>query len=94
MPAFLVYTYKDDTVAARILSRARRTANDPAERTTIRDGRETVVIADSGAEAEVLVFPSGQVIGEGFEFRHRGTTWVITGRRRDSGLLVAEPSAH
>jgi hypothetical protein len=53
-----------------------------------------VVIADAGAEAEVLVFPPGEPIGRGTEFQFRGVTWVITGRRRDSRVLVAEPAAH
>lgn len=81
-------------MALRFPPGARRAAKQAAERTTVRDGRETVVIADSGAEAEVLVFHSGTAIRQGFEFRHRGTRWVVTGRRRDSGVLVAEPSAH
>lgn len=81
-------------MAARIFSGARPTANDPAARGTVRSSRETVVIADSGTQAEVLVFPPGEAVRQGLQFRHRGTTWVITGRRRDSGVLVAEPSAH
>ena len=81
-------------MAARILSGARPAASDPAARATVRDGRETVVIADSGTEAEVLVFPPGEAVRQGLEFRHRGTTWVIMGCSRDSGVLVAEPSTH
>jgi hypothetical protein len=69
-------------------------ANDGADQITGHEQRGTVVIADSGAEAEVLVLPPGQPIGCGVEFDHRGTTWVITGTRRDSGVLVAEPASH
>jgi hypothetical protein len=53
-----------------------------------------VVIADSGTAAEVLVFSPDESIAKGAEFRYRGTLWVITGARRDSGILVAEPAAH
>ena len=55
--------------------------------------RSTVVIADSGATVELLVFESGEPIGRGTRFRYRGTVWEITGKR-DSGILVAEPSRH
>ena len=58
-----------------------------------RAGRSTVVIADSGATVELLVFPSGDPIARGTRFRYRGTVWEITGKR-DSGILVAEPSRH
>jgi hypothetical protein len=54
----------------------------------------TVVIADSGADAEVLVFAPGDAVRMGTEFHYRGTTWVIIGTRRDSGVLVAEPASH
>lgn len=56
-------------------------------------GRSTLVIADSGAVAEVLVFPSREPVGPGTHFRYRGAVWEITGKR-DSGILVAEPSRH
>jgi hypothetical protein len=56
--------------------------------------RGTVVIVDAGADAELLVFPPEQSVGRGVEFDYRGTTWVITGAHRDSGVLVAEPVLH
>jgi hypothetical protein len=56
-------------------------------------GRSRVVIADSGTTVELLVFPSGDPIVRGTRFRYRGTVWEITGKR-DSGILVAEPSRH
>jgi hypothetical protein len=58
----------------------------------MRSHRATIVIADSGGEAELIVFPAGEAVAEGTQFRYRGTIWVITGGRRDSGLLVAEPA--
>ena len=61
---------------------------------SVRDGRSTLVIADSGASAEVLVFPPGDSVARGDQFRYRGAVWVVTGIRRDSGLLVAEPTTH
>lgn len=78
----------------RILKQVRRAATDGSDWTAVREGRETVVIADSGATAEVLVFSANEPIAKGAEFHYRGTTWVITGAQRDSGILVAEPSAH
>ena len=78
----------------RFTSRPCPLASDDGEGITSCDRRGTVVIADSGAEAEVLVFPPEQVVRCGVEFDYRGTTWVITGSRRDSGVLVAEPVCH
>jgi len=56
-----------------------------------RSGRSNLVIADSGVAAELLVFPSGERLGHGEQFRYRETNWVITGYRRDSGIFVAKP---
>ena len=78
----------------RILKQVRRAANDGSDWTTNREGRETVVIADSGAMAEVLVFSPDEQIAKGSEFHYCGTTWIVTGAQRDSGILVAEPIAH
>ena len=57
----------------------------------IRNRRTTMVIADSGTAAEVLVFPDGEAVESGAKFCFRGTVWIVTGARRDSGILVAEP---
>lgn len=78
----------------RIFRQDRRAVNGGRDWATVRKGRETVVIADSGTMAEVLVFSSDEPIAKGAEFHYRGITWVITGARRDSGILVAEPAAH
>jgi hypothetical protein len=53
--------------------------------------RSTVVIADAGTSAELLLFSTDKRIRPGATFRHRGATWLVTERRRDSGILVAEP---
>jgi hypothetical protein len=78
----------------RVLKQVRRAANDRTEWSAAREGREKVVIADSGAMAEVLVFSADEPIMNGAEFRYRGAMWVIIGARRDSGIWVAEPAAH
>ncbi len=78
----------------RNLTRVRPAKSNGSDWSTAGEGRVTVVVADSGASAEVLVLSSDQPIGRGTEFQHRGTTWVITGAQRDSGILVAEPTAH
>jgi hypothetical protein len=81
-------------VEPRIFRKERPATDEASERSVNRGRRPTVVIADSGTGAEVLVFPPGEAISVGTEFQHRGTTWVITGRRRDSRVLVAESAAH
>ena len=57
-------------------------------------GRSAVVVADSGAAAEVLVFPPAEKMTRGSQFQHQGALWVVTGNRRDSGILVATPVRH
>ena len=56
--------------------------------------RSRMVIADWGPTAELLVFPPGEPVDTGARFHYRGSIWVITGRRRDSRILVAEPAAN
>lgn len=92
--ATAVYIYEDGHLGSRIFKRARPAARDGSDWKAVRDGRATVVIADSGATAEVLVFSSEEPIAKGGEFHFRGTRWIITGARRDSGILVAEPATH
>jgi hypothetical protein len=78
----------------RILSNGCLSTDEGGESSATIHRRPTVVIVDSGADAEVLVFPPGERVGKGTRFHYRGTTWVITGRRRDSRVLVAEPATH
>jgi hypothetical protein len=78
----------------RNLKSARPLARDGSDWAAAREGRATVVIADSGTSAEVLVFPAGEPVGRGAEFHYGGTRWIIACARRDSGILVAEPVAH
>ena len=59
-----------------------------------RGGRSHLVIADSGATAELLVVPVKERLDRGSRFRYREIVWVVTGHRRDSGILVAEPVSH
>ena len=56
-----------------------------------RSGRSSLVIADFGTTAELLVFPSRERLGRGSQFRYREILWIVTGHRRDSGIFVAEP---
>jgi len=92
--AATVYIDEDGDLAPRIFKRVRLAVNDGSDWSAAREGRVTVVIADSGATAEVLVFSPDEQIAKGGEFHYRGAMWIITGVRRDSGILVAEPSAH
>ncbi len=56
--------------------------------------RPTPVILDSGGWAEVVVIPAAIPVGRGTRLRHHNATWVIVGRRRGSGIFVAEPTEH
>jgi hypothetical protein len=76
-----------------IISGARPHSADTPEWTHRPATRSTVVIADSGAAVELLVFPPGERVNRGTRFRYQGAVWEITGRR-DSGILVAEPRRH
>lgn len=77
----------------RIISSARPHSAGTPECTRRPSKRSTVVIADSGTAVELLVFPPEEPVGRETCFRYRGTVWKIAGRR-DSGILVAEPSRH
>jgi hypothetical protein len=77
----------------RIISYARPHSAGTPECTRRPATRSTVVIADSGTAVELLVFPPGEPVDRETCFRYRGTVWKITGKR-DSGVLVAEPSRH
>ena len=59
-----------------------------------RARRTNLVIADWGATAELLIFPADEPVGPGVEFQYGESIWVITGSRRDSRILVAEPVTH
>jgi len=77
----------------RIIGGARPHPTDSLECDRQSTARSTLVIADSGAMVELLVFPLEEAVDCGTRFHYRGTVWEITGKR-DSGILVAEPSRH
>jgi hypothetical protein len=68
------------------------TASNPGE--LKRGGRTSVVIADSGTSASVVVFPSSVNVAPGARFRYGDGLWMVTGERRDSGIFVARPIGH
>ena len=51
----------------------------------------TVVIADAGYAAKVIVVETDFPLSLGSRFRHCGTRWTVVGRRPDSRVLVAQP---
>ena len=55
--------------------------------------RKTVVIADDGLHASVVLLNAADCAGEGSRFEHRGRQWIIQGQRHHSRVLVAEPLA-
>jgi hypothetical protein len=54
-------------------------------------GRATVVIADAGTAAKVIVVETALPLSLGARFFHCGIQWRVVGRRRDSRVLVAQP---
>lgn len=66
------------------------------DRTTARpraSRRGTVVIADDGNAASIIVLDGHQQTATGSVFEHHGRSWMIRGSRRHSRVLVAEPLA-
>lgn len=57
-------------------------------------GRPQLVIADDGANVELLVLPWSRRRAIGEPFEHRGRWWTITGCRPGGRTLVAEPLGH
>lgn len=57
------------------------------------DPRKTVVIADAGSRAEVVLIDATLSVLPGSCFNHAGRRWIIRGQRHDSRVLVAEPLA-
>ncbi len=53
--------------------------------------RKTVVIADDGVNASVVLLDAADRASAGAHFEHRGRQWVICGQRHHSRVLVAEP---
>ena len=85
---------REDFMAHRIICGARPHTPADDHPTRRRSLRARMVIADWGTTAEVLVFPANEPIKRGARFQYCGTLWVITGSRRDSRVLVAEPLSH
>lgn len=65
-----------------------KTWSQPRDETT---RRATVVIADAGNAAEVIVVETDHPLSAGACFTHRGTNWRVVGRRPDSRVVVAQP---
>lgn len=57
------------------------------------DHSKTVVIADAGGRAEVVLLDATHPVDAGSCFDHAGRRWVIRGQRHHSRVLVAEPLA-
>lgn len=53
--------------------------------------RKTIVIADAGGRADVVVLDDSHPAYAGSCFDHAGRRWVIRGHRHHSRVLVAEP---
>jgi hypothetical protein len=57
------------------------------------DRRKTIVIADAGGRAEVVLLAATHPVHAGSCFDHAGQRWIIRGQRHHSRVLVAEPLA-
>lgn len=55
--------------------------------------RKTIVIADDGNAASIVVLDGNQSPTTGCLIEHLGRSWVIRGQRHSSRVLVAEPLA-
>jgi len=53
--------------------------------------RKTVVIADDGTAASIIVLDESQPATPGTLIEHLGRSWVVRGSRPGSRVLVAEP---
>jgi hypothetical protein len=73
----------------------RELVNETAEGWTIHrvEARPTVVVADSGDHAGLVLLAPDQPATVGSRFDHQGRSWEIRGRRPYSRVLVAEPVA-
>jgi len=56
------------------------------------DRRKTAVITDDGAEIALVLLDASLAATAGSRFLHRGRMWEISGSRRGSRVLVAEPA--
>ncbi len=77
-----------------VIRTVRRVIDQGAAINRAEAARSKLVVADSGDHAELLVLSSGEPVDRGVRFEHQGMWWVVTGRRRDSGVAVAEPAEH
>lgn len=57
------------------------------------DRRKTIVIADDGGEANLVLLDVTHPVDTGSCFDHAGRRWIIRGRRHHSRVFVAEPIA-
>lgn len=78
----------------RIISGACPLYLGEGENRALRTTRAKLVIADWGPTAEIVIFPADEPVSQGAQFQFRGTIWIVTGHRRDSRMLVAEPVSH
>ncbi len=63
----------------------------PGVRLPSPDRRKTIVIADDGGRAEVVLLDATRPVLTGSCFDHAGRRWIIRGQRSHSRVLVAEP---
>ncbi len=61
---------------------------------TRRERRPTVVIADRGNEAWLVVLDASPAPRLGSRFSHRGLVWEIVAQREASKTFVAAPVEH
>jgi len=62
------------------------------ERSPTINRRCTVVIADAGDHAELVLLEATHPATPGTRFDHHGQPWIIVGTRHDSRVLVAAPT--
>jgi hypothetical protein len=85
----IVYIYDEGTTGGSSMRNIKQTLS-PGAWLPNPDRPKTIVIADDGSHAAVVVLDTAHP-ASGSCFDHGGRTWVIRGRRHHSRVLVAEP---
>ena len=86
----IVYIFDERTTGGRSMRNTKQTVS-PGAWLPNPDRRKTIVIADDGGRAEVVLLDATQPVQPGSCFDHAGRRWIIRGQRHHSRVLVAEP---
>lgn len=89
----VVYFFEEGTNGGQRIMLNGKHIRSQGSRVLSPDRRKTIVIADDGGEAKLVLLDVTHPVGTGSCFDHAGRRWIIRGRRHHSRVLVAEPLA-